>query len=262
MNIAVLPFQISANIKSINVDIVQESLIMAISKNSQFRALEREQIHQIIKEQKLSLSELFDDQSAISVGKLASAKYVVSGKIIGDNSQAILSFRVVGVETGEIMISRMIELDGKLSSLKLADQLSKEVMKPAVKASSEADSHDASKAVDGDNSTYWSAKQGNYSASLEIRFLGENSFTKWTLSIPEEDYCHSGGLPKNFSIQYHDGTKWIVVADVNSNFKAQSSGSFEAATSSLWKIDIRDTVAYRAPVIGEFALEQQSGVGK
>lgn len=70
---------------------------------SGIRILERENLNQIIKEQKLSLSGLLDDSKQVEIGKLLSADYIIYGSIVDMVANLLFSVRMADVTTGEIV---------------------------------------------------------------------------------------------------------------------------------------------------------------
>lgn len=105
-------------------------LTTEMMKNSRVQMVERDQIRQLIEEQKLSLSGMADPSSAVEVGKLLGAKYMVFGSYADVFSNLRIDVRVVEVETGRL--SRAQEVTDKRENLfksvtRLAQQLFKDL---------------------------------------------------------------------------------------------------------------------------------------
>jgi len=64
--------------------------------------VEREQLNQIIKEQKLQFSGLVDDKTAVEVGKLLGAQVIIIGDLPAGASRRLV-FRALDVQTGKIL---------------------------------------------------------------------------------------------------------------------------------------------------------------
>ncbi len=116
--IAVLDFEGNEKISMKNNLKMADILITSLSKSKRFELVERNRIDKIIEEQKLALSGLIDEKSAIEVGKLSGAEYVVIGNITSATKKEIDKFgyilvklevgvdvRVVNGTTGKILLS-------------------------------------------------------------------------------------------------------------------------------------------------------------
>ena len=95
--------------------------------------LERSQLNKILTEQGLQKSKNFDNNTAVSFGKLAGVKYVLVGSVYVLDGKCNLSSRLVNVQTSEIVHAK--ESNGKITnwlSLKtvLAQELSKALNNP------------------------------------------------------------------------------------------------------------------------------------
>jgi len=66
-----------------------------------FKVLERGALQKVLEEQQLSMSGVADEQTAVKVGKLVGAKFVVVGSISKLGVNYILNSRLVDVESGE-----------------------------------------------------------------------------------------------------------------------------------------------------------------
>lgn len=71
-------------------------------RNPRVRMVERDQIRQLVEEQKLSMSGLAETSSAVEVGKLLGAQYMVFGSYADVYSTLRIDVRVVEVETGRL----------------------------------------------------------------------------------------------------------------------------------------------------------------
>jgi len=95
-------------------------LVTELVKSDKFIVIEREKLNKIIEEQKLSMTDLIDQDSAVQAGKLLGVSAIVTGSIsqfgVKEESvdallvqtknqiaQAVVDIRVIDVETGEII---------------------------------------------------------------------------------------------------------------------------------------------------------------
>jgi len=58
-----------------------DMLITALVKTKKYRVYERERLKSIMKEQKLQMSGAVDQSTAIQIGKLVGAKYIITGAV-------------------------------------------------------------------------------------------------------------------------------------------------------------------------------------
>ncbi|MBI4544837.1 MAG: hypothetical protein HY703_06565 [Gemmatimonadetes bacterium] len=95
------------------------------------RVIERQQLQSVLQEQKLALSGRVDDATALEIGKLLGAQYLITGAAtLGLAKDARLDIRVLNVETSEIL--RAQKVTGKQEDfldmvVKIADQFSRDL---------------------------------------------------------------------------------------------------------------------------------------
>ncbi len=75
------------------------------------RLVERERLDEIIDEQKLVMTGIMDTDSAIEIGRLLTAEYIITGTILPAGSRTIIFGRIIHIETGEIVNAAQIFLD-------------------------------------------------------------------------------------------------------------------------------------------------------
>jgi curli biogenesis system outer membrane secretion channel CsgG len=77
-------------------------LTTEMMKNPRVRMVERDQLRALLEEQKLTLSGMADPSTAVMVGKLAGAQYMIFGSFADVFSRLRIDVRVVEVETGTL----------------------------------------------------------------------------------------------------------------------------------------------------------------
>lgn len=107
-----------------------EMMITDLSSTDQLRVVERERLETVLKEQTLQGTQKIDPATAVKVGKLLGASYLVWGSVFlapTKNSPLVFQAKTVIVETGEVKQSRVIgnlddilDFEGQLSSTVLA----------------------------------------------------------------------------------------------------------------------------------------------
>ena len=82
---------------------IADLLINDMASNPSMRIVERDRIQSILQEQALVQSKTIDAQTAVRIGKLLGAQYMITGGFMSDSKGMLLvTSRVISVETGAI----------------------------------------------------------------------------------------------------------------------------------------------------------------
>jgi TolB-like protein len=103
---------------------VSAMLVTEFSERPGMQVIERQQLNEMLREQDLALSGRVDESSAIEIGKLLGAQYVLTGQATDIVGNLRMDIRAVDVETSEIVaVLKLSGLTTDLFSLivKLAD---------------------------------------------------------------------------------------------------------------------------------------------
>ncbi|MDD2805626.1 MAG: CsgG/HfaB family protein [Elusimicrobiales bacterium] len=112
--LAVFPFQADEKLSKKKVNFaVSEILTKDLLKLGKFTIIERAQIEEVMKEQKLGLSGAVDSETAAQIGKLAGAKLLVLGNVIQMGNSYQLTSKLISAETGEMIASEITEVPVK-----------------------------------------------------------------------------------------------------------------------------------------------------
>ncbi len=91
------------------LDLLNEMAVVEIAGFDTLRVVERSEIDKVMKEQKLSLSSLIDTDTAIEVGNLLSAHYILTGSLIETPGSVVIFGRIINTESAEIeSVARVI----------------------------------------------------------------------------------------------------------------------------------------------------------
>jgi len=101
MSLASFPFDQKGEISDASLAF-QDNLINALVDRKRFRMIERDRLDDILREQDLSRTKLFDRTTAIDVGRLIAARSVITGDIIETRTGIEIVARVIDTETSEI----------------------------------------------------------------------------------------------------------------------------------------------------------------
>jgi len=82
---------------------IADLLINDMASNASMRVVERDRIQSILQEQSLVQTKTIDPQTAVRLGKLLGAQYMITGGFMSDGKGTLLvTSRVISVETGAI----------------------------------------------------------------------------------------------------------------------------------------------------------------
>jgi TolB-like protein len=91
----------------------QDNLIDAIVDQNRFRVVERDKLDSILREQKLSRSNLIDRSTALKMGRLLAAQSIVTGSIIETRTGIEIVARMIDTETSEIVATEDVYDEAK-----------------------------------------------------------------------------------------------------------------------------------------------------
>lgn len=110
--LAIFPFQADKKLSAKRVNFaVSEILTKRLLTKAGFTILERTQIEEIMKEQRLGLSGALDSKTAAGIGKIAGAKLLVLGSVSQLGKYYQITAKLVAAESGEIIASEISEVD-------------------------------------------------------------------------------------------------------------------------------------------------------
>ncbi len=102
LSLSVLPFSEKETL-SAGPHLFQEHLTGALLNENRFNLVERERLEHILREQKLSATDLVDRRTAVKVGSLAAAGSILMGDVIATRTGVEVVARCVDTETSEIL---------------------------------------------------------------------------------------------------------------------------------------------------------------
>src|SRR5256885_6128299 len=115
---------------------IADLLINDMASNPAMRIVERDRIQSILQEQALVQSKTIDAQTAVRIGKLLGAQYMITGGFMSDGKGTLLvTSRVISVETGAI--TNPLKLQSKGDDVlgligQLSSRLNSELKLPAL----------------------------------------------------------------------------------------------------------------------------------
>jgi class 3 adenylate cyclase/CHAT domain-containing protein/tetratricopeptide (TPR) repeat protein len=104
--------------------VIASGIIERIIERSRGQVVERAILDKLLEELKLSNTELVDNSTALSIGRIIAARLILSGRVVHAGPETQVSIRMIETETGEI-IGAVNEIFGSaVSSSTIADRLS------------------------------------------------------------------------------------------------------------------------------------------
>lgn len=82
---------------------IADLLINDMAANPSLRVVERDRLQAVLQEQNLAKAGQLDNETAVRVGKLLGAQYMITGGFMNANGTMVLTSRVINVETSAIM---------------------------------------------------------------------------------------------------------------------------------------------------------------
>ncbi len=110
LSVAVMPFESKGDLEDIE-ELITEKLIAELVNLRRFRVIERRAMNQILKEQKLGVSGVVDEETAIEMGKIAGADAIVLGSCNLIQRFVTIQARLIDVETSETIVAREVQSD-------------------------------------------------------------------------------------------------------------------------------------------------------
>jgi len=95
-------WQIKSQVKDIDMELFHRKLISKLVASGRFKVLSRERLEEILDEQKLSLSGVIDEQSAVAIGQLVGVEGFIDGYASIEGKQLLLNLFLVETKSGII----------------------------------------------------------------------------------------------------------------------------------------------------------------
>ncbi|MDR1901231.1 MAG: VWA domain-containing protein [Treponema sp.] len=109
--VALTPFITRSGEEPLLLNFLNESALVALSSDPRLLLVERSLLDKVRQEQQIQLVEVMDADTAVGIGKLLGARFIITGQVIPLRTQVMVFGRVINVETGEIVSAAQIYLD-------------------------------------------------------------------------------------------------------------------------------------------------------
>ena len=111
LTLAVLPFQGKGDSREY-VEAATDRMVTQLVELRRFRVIERTKLEEVLQEQKLQVSGVVDDRTAVDVGRVAGADAIVVGSVAIIGSTATVSGRLIDTQSSEVIVARNARGDG------------------------------------------------------------------------------------------------------------------------------------------------------
>ena len=131
--IAILDFQ-GEGVSSSETKTFTDRVRNALVGYSQFEVMEREKFEAIMKEQKMNLSGICNEDCIVEVGQIIGVQYMVSGDVRSLGNTIFVAARIIDVETSKLMASQdlIVPSNNVSALLKAAPELADAIMQQFV----------------------------------------------------------------------------------------------------------------------------------
>jgi hypothetical protein len=104
MSILLLPFEIKGQLSS--GDLIYDSLLSAFVKQGRFNIVTRERLEEVLRELKLSKTDLIDPSKALKGGRMIAAEGIIMGSIAETSNSIEIFTRLINTETTSILAAK------------------------------------------------------------------------------------------------------------------------------------------------------------
>ncbi|MBF0565710.1 MAG: hypothetical protein HQK89_10740 [Nitrospirae bacterium] len=104
LSLALLPLELKGD-KSPASDVIYDQVVESFVQDGRFNIVDRQRLSEVLKELKLSQSDLADPSTAIKAGKLAAAEAILIGSCVETKDSIEIIMRLIDTETSEILSS-------------------------------------------------------------------------------------------------------------------------------------------------------------
>lgn len=91
---------------------IADLLITDLASSPRVRVVERERIQKLLEEQNLTKAGAIDAQTAVRLGKILQAQYMITGGFMSTGKQMVLTARAINVESSQILNPERVQDSG------------------------------------------------------------------------------------------------------------------------------------------------------
>jgi len=113
LTVSIYPFKETQTADASIADYVRASLSTIFVNQKRFNILERRELNRILEEQELSQQEIFNQETAVKLGRLIASEAILMGDIIAAQESVEIIARMVDTETSLILAEKDVYWEGK-----------------------------------------------------------------------------------------------------------------------------------------------------
>ncbi|MBN2441011.1 MAG: VWA domain-containing protein [Spirochaetales bacterium] len=111
---SVIPILSTEKKYNVDAEYFTDQLLTSISEEKTFTIVAREELQKILEELELQLSGIVSDESAVKIGALLGAEVLITGKLYRKDTHYEIFFKLLRVETGEVLSVTKARLEKEL----------------------------------------------------------------------------------------------------------------------------------------------------
>lgn len=111
LTLAVMPFQGKGESQHF-VEAATDRVVTELVELRRFKVIERAKLDEVLQEQRLQVSGVVDDRTAVDVGRVAGADAIVVGSVSIIGTTATVGARVIDTQSSEVLVARNARGDG------------------------------------------------------------------------------------------------------------------------------------------------------
>jgi TolB-like protein len=110
LTLAVMPFQGKGESRNY-VEAATDRMVAQLVELRRFKVIERAKLEEVLQEQRLQVSGVVDDRTAVDVGRVAGADAIVVGSVSVIGPTTTVSARVIDTQSSEVIVARNTRAD-------------------------------------------------------------------------------------------------------------------------------------------------------
>ncbi|MCP4716401.1 MAG: hypothetical protein GY868_14875 [Deltaproteobacteria bacterium] len=115
LTVTVCPFKMTTQAEDSLTDYVQSFLTSAFVNQGRFNMLERSELNRLLDEQQMSQEDIFDQQTAVSLGRMLASETILAGDIFASENSVEIVARLIDTETSLILAEQDVYWEGTIS---------------------------------------------------------------------------------------------------------------------------------------------------
>ena len=172
---------------------IADLLVTDLASNPRMRVVERERVQKVLEEQNLVKAGAIDQNTAVKLGKILGAQYMITGGFLSDSKgNMVLTSRAINVQTSEITNPARVQekTDDVLGLIaKMSSKLNEELKLPALAPQRTSDASPAG-TKSGSSPSHTPASKSSSGAAVKPVKLDVRTALLYSTALEEQDNGH------------------------------------------------------------------------